>query len=129
MDGWQLPLAPEQAFSLALAQERVGVMQFAAPSEAMTMNFAPVVIGAKGETGATGITGHCLTLALDAAQIAAKQIVLPAVALSEVLVSIIGGTTQKQNIDFTVSGAVLSWSGLSLELLLAVGDCLSISYF
>lgn len=129
MDGWQLPLAPEQGFSLALAQERVGVMQFAAPSEAMTMNFAPVVIGAKGETGAAGITGYCLTLALDAAQIAAKQIVLPAAASSEVIVGIVGGTTQKQNIDFTVSGAVLSWSGLSLELLLAVGDCLSISYF
>jgi hypothetical protein len=52
MDGWQLPLAPEQAFSLALAQERVGVMQFATPSEAMTMNFAAVVIGATGERGA-----------------------------------------------------------------------------
>lgn len=129
MDGWQLPFAPEQAFSLALAQERVGVMQFSTPSEALTMNFAPVVIGAQGKDGAAGVTGHCLTLALDAAQVAAEQVVLPTVPLSEVLVSIVGGTTQKQNIDFTVSGAVLSWSGLSLELLLAVGDCLSISYF
>ena len=129
MDGWQLPFAPEQAFSLALAQERVGVMQFSTPSEALTMNFAPVVIGAQGKDGAAGVTGHCLVLTLDAAQVAAKQLVLPAAASSEVIVGIVGGTTQKQNIDFTVSGAVLSWSGLSLELLLAVGDCLSISYF
>lgn len=129
MDGWQLPLAPEQAFSLALAQERVGVMQFASPSEALGMNFNAVVLGARGLAGEAGTAGHCLTLALDATQIAAKQVVLPTVPLSEVLVSIVGGTTQKQNIDFTVSGAVLSWPGLSLELLLAAGDCLAISYF
>lgn len=51
MVGWSLPFAPEQVFSLALAQERVGVMQFATPGEAMTMNFIAVVLGAKGERG------------------------------------------------------------------------------
>jgi hypothetical protein len=54
MDGWQLPLAPEQGFSLALAQERVGVMQFSTPSEAMTMNFSSVTLGARGERGLPG---------------------------------------------------------------------------
>ena len=57
MDGWQLPLAPEQGFSLALAQERVGVMRFATPSAAMTMNFVPVVTGAAGGKGDKGDAG------------------------------------------------------------------------
>lgn len=57
MDGWQLPLAPEQAFSLALAQERVGVMQFTSPSESLGMNFVPVVMGAGGGKGDQGDPG------------------------------------------------------------------------
>lgn len=56
MDGWQLPLAPERAFSLALAQERVGVMQFTSPSESLGMSFNAVVIGTKGDKGDSGGT-------------------------------------------------------------------------
>lgn len=51
MDGWQFQFLPEQAFSLALAQERVGVMQFASPSEPLGMSFNAVVIGAQGLPG------------------------------------------------------------------------------
>lgn len=55
MDGWQLPLAPEQGFSLALAQERVGVMQFASPSESLGMSFNAVTLGAEGLPGPPGV--------------------------------------------------------------------------
>lgn len=131
MDGWQLPLAPEQAFSLALSQERVGVAQFATPSEVMTMNFATVVLGAKGEPGPAGVqqTGHFFTHAITPAEITAKQLLLPTVPQSEVIVSFVSGTTQRSNVDFQVTGLVMSWAGLSMELLLEAGDCISISYF
>jgi hypothetical protein len=128
MDGWQLLLAPEQAFSLALTQERVGVMQFAAPNEVMVMNFVPVVLGAKGDKGEDSASAQCLAVSLSPSQVLTKQIVLPTTPRSTVLLHISEGTSQKQNVDFIVTGAVLSWAGLSLELLLAAGDYLSISY-
>lgn len=88
--------------------------------------------GAKGDTGSTGNTGatggNYLTVCLNSAQIAAKGITLPSIPQSEVQLQVIGGTAQKQNIDFVVSAQALGWSGLALELLLSEGDYLSISY-
>lgn len=69
-----------------------------------------------------------LFIDVSAAQVLAKQIVLPSAPQSEVLLDVVGGTLQKQNIDFVVNGNILSWLGLSLELLLEAGNSLSISY-
>lgn len=80
-------------------------------------------VNLKGESG-----GNYLTVCLNAAQIAAKQITLPSVPQSEVQMQVVGGTAQKQNIDFFVNSQSLGWDGLALELLLEQGDYLSISY-
>ena len=69
-----------------------------------------------------------LFIELSAAQVLAKQIELPSAPQTEVLLVVVGGTLQKQNVDFVVTGNLLSWTGLSLELLLEVGNYLTISY-
>lgn len=69
-----------------------------------------------------------LFIELSAAQVLAKQIELPSAPQTEVLLDVVGGTLQKQNVDFVVTGNLLSWTGLSLELLLEVGNYLTISY-
>lgn len=69
-----------------------------------------------------------LFIEVTAAQVLARQIVLPSAPQTEVLLNIVKGTLQRQNIDFVVAGNILSWTGLSLELLLEAGDYLSISY-
>jgi hypothetical protein len=79
--------------------------------------------------GDPGATGYCLLHALNASEISEKKINLPAAPTGNVLLDVVGGTSQRQNVDFIVSGLELSWVGLSLELLLEEGNCLSISYF
>lgn len=69
-----------------------------------------------------------LFIEVTAAQVLAKQIVLPSAPQTEVLLDVVGGTLQKQNVDFVVTGNLLSWTGLSLELLLEAGNYLTISY-
>ena len=69
-----------------------------------------------------------LFIELSAAQVLAKQIELPSAPQTEVLLVVVGGTLQKQNVDFVVTGNLLSWTGLSLELLLEAGNYLTISY-
>lgn len=48
---------------------------------------------------------------------------------TKVVTDVIGGTSQGYGEDYTVSGSVLSWSGLGLDGALEVGDVLRVSYF
>jgi hypothetical protein len=62
----------------------------------------------------------------------AKQLTLTGTPLTpaKVLVDFIGGSAQEYAVDYTVSGAVLDWSGLGLDTLpLASGDKLRIVYW
>lgn len=52
---------------------------------------------------------------------------MPAVA-TNTMVDIIGGSTQHYGVDFTVSGSVLTWNGLGLEIDLIEGSFLRINY-
>lgn len=47
---------------------------------------------------------------------------------SETLLFVDGGVIQKYGIDFTVSGNVLSWTGLGLETIISSNDVLIIQY-
>lgn len=76
-----------------------------------------------------GVGGKFFTHIITPAEIASQQLLLPAVPQSEVIVSFVSGTTQRSNVDFQVTGLVMSWVGLSMELLLEAGDCIAISYF
>ena len=84
--------------------------------------------GPPGPVAQAGGSRPFLFIEVSAAQVLAKQILLPSSPQTEVLLDVVGGTLQKQNIDFVVTGNVLSWTGLSLELLLEAGNHLSISY-
>jgi hypothetical protein len=88
-----------------------------------------IVRAGRGDKGADGNTGYCILHALSAEEVSSKRVALPSAPVGSVLLDVVGGTAQRQNIDFALDGAAVVWSGLSLELLLEVGDCLSISYF
>lgn len=67
---------------------------------------------------------------LSSIEAAAKSLTLaqtPSIP-GEILVDAIGGGAQEWSVDYTVSGAVLSWSGLGLDGILATGDKLRVFY-
>jgi len=51
-----------------------------------------------------------------------------AYATTEVSMDIIGGCAQEYGVDYTVSGAQVSWSGLGLDGVLEVGDKIRVRY-
>lgn len=69
---------------------------------------------------------------LSGPEAAAKQLTLsatPGVA-SKVLVDALGGSAQEYGVDYTVTGSILSWSGLGLDSIgLSAGDKLRIVYW
>lgn len=68
---------------------------------------------------------------LTSGEIAAGQLTLGATPANGafVVVDLIGGSAQEYPTDFTVAGAVLSWSGLGLSSLLVAGSKLRVQYF
>ena len=70
---------------------------------------------------------HTVTLG----ELTAKLFVMDPIALvpSEVSVDIVGGSSLKFGVDFTVATSVFSWTGLGLEPILEEGDILKLCYF
>lgn len=60
--------------------------------------------------------------------IADKQLILPETPTGTVLFIPYGGVAQRMNRDFYVTGSVLAWDSLALELLLEVGDVIYIQF-
>lgn len=48
---------------------------------------------------------------------------------TKVLVDVIGGTSQQQGVDYTISGSTFDFSGLGLDGILASGDVVRVQYF
>lgn len=65
---------------------------------------------------------------ITAQHIADKQLILPETPTGTVLFIPYGGVAQRQNVDFYVTGTVLAWDSLALELLLEVGDVIYIQF-
>jgi hypothetical protein len=67
---------------------------------------------------------------LSAAEIAAKQIILasPPSDTNSLTFKIIGGIEQYEGIDFSITGATISWSGQVLDGVLSEGDQIRIRY-
>jgi hypothetical protein len=67
---------------------------------------------------------------LSAGEASAQEIVLGKTPVDpqKVTLDLIGGTSQQFGLDFTISGATLSWAGLALETVLEEGDKLRIIY-
>jgi hypothetical protein len=67
---------------------------------------------------------------LEPVDIAAKQILLSPAPSSpgDVILEIIGGTTQVNGVDFDVTGNVLSWAGLGLDGILDDTDTIIVRY-
>lgn len=68
---------------------------------------------------------------VTAGEITAKQITLPntPIVANETVLDVIGGTSQQYSIDYSVSGAVLTWNGYALDGQLTAGDVLRVLYF
>jgi hypothetical protein len=120
---------PEYTANGAFSASGSGSLVFeAVPSAGLAAVLAPFYKGDTGPPGTAGGTGQCFTVELNSTQVTNKQVTLPTIPQSEVLLSIVNGTAQRQNVDFIVTSNVLSWVGLALELLVAAGDCFAISY-
>jgi len=67
---------------------------------------------------------------LDATQAANKEVTLSTTPsnANKVTLDLIGGTSQFKGTDFDVVGDKVTWNGLSLEAVLAVGDRIRIIY-
>lgn len=78
----------------------------------------------------TGSSSTVETRTLSVGEAAAKQLTLSATPTSPTSTLLLpaGGPNQFYGDDFTVSGAVLTWSGLGLDGILAAGDKLTIIY-
>lgn len=68
---------------------------------------------------------------VSAAEATAKELTLSATPkdASKVSFSFPNGSDQVNGTDFSVSGDVLSWNGLSLETLIEAGDVITLTYF
>jgi hypothetical protein len=67
---------------------------------------------------------------ITAAEASAKQLTLSSVPanITDVILLVQGAGNMALGIDFSVSGSVLSWSGLGLDGLLAASDEITILY-
>ena len=120
---------PEFTASARFTADGFGALVFdAVPAAGIAAALAPFFKGDPGPPGTSGGSGKCFLVVLDATMVANKQLTLPSVPNSDVLLGIVNGTEQRQNVDFIVTGTILSWVGLALELLVAEGDCFAISY-
>lgn len=48
---------------------------------------------------------------------------------AKIMVDVIGGTTQEYGDDFIITGNVLDWNGLGMELILETNDSIRVQYF
>lgn len=94
-----------------------------------SLGSAPII--APGGGGAGGVSAKVDNVTLSADNISGKAVTLSATPSNPAAVSldIVGGTAQIYGSDFTISGNVLTWSGLTLDGTLQAGDVLRILYF
>lgn len=86
--------------------------------------------GSWSDWGSGGSAVNIDKFTLDGTDISNKFITLsgtPTTAGNTILI-IIGGIVQDYSVDFTISGAVLSWNGLGLDGILEIGDKLIIQF-
>jgi hypothetical protein len=104
----------------------------AGPAEIQVTQQGPRIIEVSGPQGPIGPPGGAQVewVTLSAPQVAAKQITLSGSPTypNRVQVLFAGGPAQAYGVDYTVSGLVLSWSGLGMETLVEAGDTLIIEY-
>ena len=70
-------------------------------------------------------------LEVDATALLNKEVTLtgtPAV-VTQVIVDVIGGSSQRYGVDYTVSGTTLDWDSLGLDGEVSLGDYLRVQYF
>lgn len=101
------------------------------PATAQTVYVFYLTSGAAAPAAAPTGTQYVPYYTLTALEISAKAVTLPSTPASpaKVLLDIISGSAQEFNVDFTVLGSTLTWSGYALDGVLAAGDKLRINYF
>jgi hypothetical protein len=65
---------------------------------------------------------------LTGGEITAKQLTLAFTPASAVIFDVITGVAQQETVDFSVTGNIISWSGLALDGVLTAGDVLRLQY-
>jgi len=97
----------------------------------ITVNPFTGLLDLTGNGGAApGTKENVYEVTLVTSDITNKYITLPTAPFipDKTLLTIIGGPMQEYGVDFTISGAVLSWNGLALDGVLVAGDILIIQF-
>lgn len=83
-----------------------------------------------GGGGSTATSRNVELRTITSGEAAAKQLTLaaPPQTANFTVLEIAGAPSQFYGVDFSVTGNVLSWSGLGLDGILANGDQLTITY-
>lgn len=121
-DGLQVP---KSEWSLSVAD----ILFTTAPTAAQDIYVYYMINGVATPvtpSGATNVVYRTLTSGEAAAE--SLTLLTTPLSASKVKVDIVGGGAQQYAVDFTVSGAVLSWVGLGLSGVLSTGDTLRIDY-
>lgn len=102
------------------------------PARTVIRNRDNVILdNAIGSQGSQNGDYEVYTITLSSTEISNKGFNLPHSPLepSEVILNIADGLTQEYNVDFTVSGTLVSWDGYQLDGDLTSGDKLTLVYF
>ena len=86
--------------------------------------------GPIGPPGPSGSAVYIDRITLNSTDITNKYVTLSTTptSVSSVLLEVIGGISQDYLADFSVSGSTLTWNGLGLDGILAVGDKLIVQF-
>ena len=89
---------------------------------AYMFNGSPIVAA-----GTNNVIYHTVT----AGEVTAKQFTLPSTPAepAKVLADMVGGGLLYYSVDFTISGAIFDWNGLTLDGLISASDIIRIQYF
>lgn len=88
------------------------------------------LVGTQSNGGSVDSNIVLETITLDSTQVSAKQVSLQntPVTPNKTMLDIVGGCSQRYGIDFIISGQILDWNNLALDLTLSVGDTIRIYY-
>ena len=76
-------------------------------------------------------SAEVIEISVTSTDIANKYITLPYPPFNplKVTLDVIGGTAQKQFVDYIITSNILSWNAMGLETILSVNDGLRIVYY
>jgi len=102
-----------------------------APTQGQQVYVSYLTNGSPASPIVSAGTNNVIYHTFTGGEVVAKQFTLPSEPTepSKLLVDVVGGTTLKYGVDFTITTDVFGWSGLTLDGVVASGDVFRIQFF